>query len=151
MNGINQKASSERPSRSFYRGRKLKNHKTIHQDEVQQPESADFKDRPIQSKEKHMEVGGKKVRQPNMHFNLNFMIQKRKTFNGDFSREQNITGTSYPYYNYFSSSKSSVPSTQRSSRYKTPRRASEITTAKTMEERSRFTSTTVGVRKGQIC
>ena len=50
-----------------------------------------------------------------MHFNLNHMLKKRKTFDGTYRLEENIQGSNYPYYNYYSSGRSSIPLSARSS------------------------------------
>jgi hypothetical protein len=60
----------------------------------------------------------RKSKQPHLHFNLRHLLKTSKTFTGHFSREDNIQGTSFPYYNYFSSEKSSMPRTQRGVRSK---------------------------------
>ena len=91
----------------------------------------------------------RKTKQPHLHFNLRHLIETRKKFTGDFSREENITGSNYPYLHYFSSTKSSLPSSQRSSRYKSSGKREGMEMAKTGEKK-RFISTTVGVRTG-IC
>jgi hypothetical protein len=78
----------------------------------------------------------RKARQPHLHFNLKHLLQTSKKFTGHFSKEENIQGSNFPYYNYFSSQKSSLPKTQKSFRSK----ASKV-------ENDRYISATVGLRE----
>jgi hypothetical protein len=88
MQGINQRASSERPSRNCYRGKKLRSStaKTINPEEFEMTEEGQ-RDRRIESQEPMQGVSPRKTKQPHLHFNLNYMLQTRKHFTGQFSRE----------------------------------------------------------------
>ena len=58
-----------------------------------------------------------KFKQPNLHFNLQHLLKKRKTFDGNFKLEDNIQGGNFPYYQYFSSGRSSIPLSARSTNH----------------------------------
>lgn len=120
ISGITQKAASEKPSRNSYRGSKIKtinnNRSMLNQEEMEEVETSGKKQR-VESSELPIR-SPRKAKQPHLHFNLKHLLQTSKTFTGQFSRESNIQGSNFPYYNYFSSQKSSLPRTQKSIRNK---------------------------------
>ena len=118
LSGVIPKASSEKPSRNSYRGSKVKtatNRSMLNQQELEALESP--KPKKVESSEMSNR-SPRKSKQPHLHFNLRHILQTSKTFTGHFSREDEIQGTSFPYYNYFSSEESSLPKTQKSFRSK---------------------------------
>lgn len=137
ISGITQRAHSERPSRNSYRPSKLRTHlRSSNNQEDLDPDRLP-KDKRIQSQELALGPSPRRAKQPHLHFNLRHLLQTRKAFNGEFSREDNIQGTNFPYYQYFSSEKSSLPASQQSARSRHAERTSE---------RQRYISTTMAVR-----
>jgi hypothetical protein len=84
-------------------------------------------------------LSAKKIRQPHLHFNLQYVLNQRKSFNTQFIREENIQGCNYPYFSYFSSDKSPMPKTHRSSRESGTQQAKA-------QDKLRYIATSIGIR-----